>query len=95
LNDVRSLRRFEPEFALAVDAAGFSFLPRGLNTIGANDTQSDFDIAGWVGESGQAFDLVIVDTAPGEAIRHDGAIAIGDTATPVGPAPLLARIVRG
>lgn len=95
LNDVRSLRRFEPEFALAVEAAGFSFLPRGLNAIGASDVKRDLDIADWIAASGQDFDLVVVDMAPGETIRHDGAIAVGDSATPVGTAPFLARIVRG
>jgi uncharacterized protein involved in exopolysaccharide biosynthesis len=95
LNDFRSLRRFEPEFALTVEAAGFSFLPRGLNAIGASDAKRDLDVAGWVAAAGQDFDLVIVDMATGDAIRHDGAIAVGEASAPVGPAPLLARIVRG
>ncbi len=93
LNDVQSLRRFEPEFALTVDAAGFAFLPRGLTAIGTGAPAEDIDLARWVAASGQDFDLIVVDSPSVERIRHDGMIAVGETAAV--SAPVIARVVRG
>lgn len=93
LNDVQSLRRFEPEFALTVDAAGFAFLPRGLTAIGTGAPAEYLDLARWVAASGQDFDLIVVDSPSVERIRHDGVIAVGET-TAVS-APVIARVVRG
>jgi len=93
LNDVQSLRRFEPEFALTVDAAGFAFLPRGLTAIGTGAPADDLDLARWVAASGQDFDLIVIDAPSAGRIRHDGVIAIGETAAV--SAPVIARVVRG
>lgn len=93
LNDVQSLRRFEPEFALTVDAAGFAFLPRGLTAFGTGAPAEDIDLARWVAASGQDFDLIVVDSPSVERIRHDGVIAVGETAAV--SAPVIARVVRG
>lgn len=93
LNDVQSLRRFEPEFALTVDAAGFAFLPRGLTAIGAGAPERELDLARWVAASENTFDLIVIDAPSAGRVRHDGSIAVGET-TAAGTAPVIARVVR-
>lgn len=94
LNDVHSLRRFEPEFALTVDAAGFAFLPRGLTAIGTGAPAEDIDLARWVAASGKDFDLIVVDAPSAGRVRHDGAITVGESPA-AGPAPVIAQVIRG
>lgn len=101
LNDVVSLRRYEPEFAVALEGAGFTVLPRGLTAIGDGASAAprpNDRLVDWIAESKADFDLVVLDTGagrPSALVAADGTVLVGDAGAEVaGGQPTIARIVR-